>query len=173
MAAEGLVISNPVIFTYKQQPGPGHGHGTDINNALLREKYWRTLLLRKLEALDICSIQDKDLFLDEPLELKVSRSSGNSDGIPVDVLVLLQENLSEFEDSLVAMCQQLSHVSPATCPATRGATTLLHLAAALGLARLTCALLHCAAESSNRVLAAEVDALSLDEDGFTPLVSAD
>ena len=77
MAAEGLVISNPVIFTYKQQPSPVHGHGTDINNALLREKYWRTLLLRKLEALDICSIQDKDLFLDEPLELKVSRSSGN------------------------------------------------------------------------------------------------
>ena len=168
MAAEGLVISNPVIFTYKQQPGPGHA--TDINNALLREKYWRTLLLRKLEALDICSIQDKDLFLDEPLELKVSRSC---DGIPVNVLVLLQENLPEFEDSLVAMCQQLSNVSPATCPATRGATTLLHLAAALGLARLTCALLHCAAESSNRVLAAEVDALSLDEDGFTPLVSAD
>ena len=77
VAAEGLVISNPVIFTYKQKPGPGPGHGTDINNALLREKYWRTLLLRKLEALDICSIQDKDLFLDEPLELKVSRSSGN------------------------------------------------------------------------------------------------
>ena len=77
VAAEGLVISNPVIFTYKQKLGPGPGHGTDINNALLREKYWRTLLLRKLEALDICSIQDKDLFLDEPLELKVSRSSGN------------------------------------------------------------------------------------------------
>ena len=77
VAAEGLVISNPVIFTYKQQPSSGHGHATDINNALLREKYWRTLLLRKLEALDICSIQDKDLFLDEPLELKVSRSSGN------------------------------------------------------------------------------------------------
>ena len=85
VAAEGLVISNPVIFTYKQQPGsgPGHGHATDINNALLREKYWRTLLLRKLEALDICSIQDKDLFLDEPLELKVSRSHGiMGTGIP-------------------------------------------------------------------------------------------
>lgn len=50
-------------------------------------------------------------------------------------------------------------------------TTLLHLSAALGLTRLTCSLLHWAAESPGPELAREVDALALDSQGFTPLVS--
>lgn len=49
--------------------------------------------------------------------------------------------------------------------------TLLHLAASLGYSRLVCALLHWRAENSSLLLETEVDALSQDEDGFTPLVS--
>lgn len=50
--------------------------------------------------------------------------------------------------------------------------TLLHLAASLGYARLVCALLHWRAENSSLLLETEVDALSQDEDGFTPLMWA-
>lgn len=48
--------------------------------------------------------------------------------------------------------------------------TLLHLAASLGYSRLVCALLHWRAENSSLLLETEVDALSQDEDGYTPLV---
>ena len=49
-------------------------------------------------------------------------------------------------------------------------TSLLHLAAALGLTRLTCSLLHWVAEKPGRRLCREVDPLSQDTEGFTPLV---
>lgn len=49
--------------------------------------------------------------------------------------------------------------------------TLLHLAASLGYSRLVCAMLHWRAENSSLLLETEVDALSQDEDGYTPLVS--
>ena len=49
-------------------------------------------------------------------------------------------------------------------------TSLLHLAAALGLTRLTCSLLHWGAEKPGRRLCREVDPLSQDSEGFTPLV---
>lgn len=49
--------------------------------------------------------------------------------------------------------------------------TLLHLAASLGYSRLVCALLHWRAENSSLLLETEVDALSQDEDGYTPLVN--
>lgn len=48
--------------------------------------------------------------------------------------------------------------------------TLLHLAASLGYARLVCAMLHWRAENSSFLLETEVDALSQDDEGFTPLV---
>lgn len=48
--------------------------------------------------------------------------------------------------------------------------TLLHLAASLGYSRLVCAMLHWRAENSSLLLETEVDALSQDKDGYTPLV---
>ena len=51
-----------------------------------------------------------------------------------------------------------------------GDTSLLHLAASLGLTRLTCSLLHWVAEKPGRRLCREVDPLSQDTEGFTPLV---
>lgn len=48
--------------------------------------------------------------------------------------------------------------------------TLLHLAAALGYSRLVCSLLHWRTENSSLLLDTEIDALSRDDHGYTPLV---
>lgn len=48
--------------------------------------------------------------------------------------------------------------------------TLLHLAASLGYSRLVCTMLHWRAENSSLLLETEVDALSQDDEGYTPLV---
>lgn len=48
--------------------------------------------------------------------------------------------------------------------------TLLHLAASLGYSKLVATMLHWRTENSSLFLDMEVDALSQDEEGFTPLV---
>ena len=74
---------------------------------------------------------------------------------------------------MVAVCQRLS-CEDCDDWRSRGqlqaSTSLLHLAAALGLTRLTCSLLHWVAEKPGRRLCREVDPLARDTDGFTPLV---
>ena len=94
------------------------------------------------------------------------------------LIIASQENLTEFEDQLVTMCGQLcsrpggpGDISSVSGDGAAVTTTLLHLSAALGLTRLTCSLLHWAAESPGPQLTREVDALALDSQGFTPLVS--
>ena len=72
MACEGRVVSQPVIFEYKEEPGHHWGRHSSkyINNQTstsVKENYLRTLLLQKLEALDICIGQDKDIFLEPSL----------------------------------------------------------------------------------------------------------
>lgn len=87
-------------------------------------------------------------------------------------------SLPNFEDRLVTFCQNLTcriwrhgeELSVSWFASHRG-MTLLHLAASLGYSRLVCALLHWRAENSSLLLETEVDAMSQDEDGFTPLVS--
>lgn len=50
--------------------------------------------------------------------------------------------------------------------------TLLHFASALGFSKLVCAMLTWRSENSNVVLESEIDALSQDIEGFTPLMWA-
>lgn len=50
--------------------------------------------------------------------------------------------------------------------------SLLHLAAFLGYSRLVSALLTWRSENPNVILDTEIDALSQDNDGFTPLVNS-
>ena len=68
VACEGRVISKSVIFEYKERAGCGPSstskHQTKTD---LAENHWRALLLQKLEALDICIGQDKDIFLEPRL----------------------------------------------------------------------------------------------------------
>ena len=88
------------------------------------------------------------------------------------LIIASQENLTEFEDHLVTVCGKLCS-RPGDISPLPPVTTLLHLSASLGLTRLTCSLLHWAAESPGPQLAREVDALALDSEGYTPLVSAE
>ena len=85
--------------------------------------------------------------------------------------------MSEFEDLVVTLCQRLTSGDCDDCDdwttgqaTSQVSTSLLHLAAALGLTRLTCSLLHWVAEKPGRRLCREVDPLSQDTEGFTPLV---
>lgn len=83
-----------------------------------------------------------------------------------------------FEDRLVSLCQKFmagswtrhEDVSP-MLTTTCSDLTLLHLAAALGFSRLACTLLHWRNENSSLMLEREVDAMSRDKRGCTPLVS--
>lgn len=48
--------------------------------------------------------------------------------------------------------------------------TLLHFASALGYAKLVCIMLTWRTENPNAILETEIDALSQDNQGYTPLV---
>ena len=67
VACEGRVISKSVIFEYKDRAG---GHSSTCKNQTntgAAENHLRALLLQKLEALDICIGQDRDIFLEPGL----------------------------------------------------------------------------------------------------------
>ena len=76
-----------------------------------------------------------------------------------------------MEDQLVTLCQKLTceDWSSGQTKVSQPDTTLLHLSSSLGLTRLTCSLLHWVAEKPGLRLSREVDALSVDSEGFTPL----
>ena len=67
VSCDDVIVSKPENFLYKLNPASKQMTLKDYSN----EKYLRTLLLQKLESLNICSIQDKDFFLEQPLELTV------------------------------------------------------------------------------------------------------
>lgn len=73
VACDNKIISHPVSFTFKLSPKqstvPQLPH-TDKEH-VSQDQYWRNILIHKLEALNICSIQDKNFFLQHPVELTV------------------------------------------------------------------------------------------------------
>ena len=73
VACEGKIISKPVIFEYKEHLGSTNTStvNKDTSNTELKEKYLRTLLLQKLEALDISTVQEREFLLEQPLDSKV------------------------------------------------------------------------------------------------------
>lgn len=87
-------------------------------------------------------------------------------------------NRIDFEDHLVNYCQSLAtkqwRNSTDTIFWTKSDSvkgmSLLHLAASLGYSRLVSTLLLWRSENTNAVLDTEIDALSQDNEGFTPLV---
>lgn len=88
-------------------------------------------------------------------------------------------NHPNYEERLVNYCQSLTSKqwrSSATSSNTTWTTgykgmTLLHLASALGYSKLVCVMLTWRSENPNVILDTEIDALSQDSQGFTPLVS--
>lgn len=91
---------------------------------------------------------------------------------PDDSMLFNQPN---YEERLVNYCQSLiskqwRHSTASTWAAGYKGMTLLHLASALGYSRLVCIMLTWRSENPNVILDTEIDALSQDCQGFTPLV---
>uniref|UniRef100_A0A1Y1N492 CG-1 domain-containing protein n=1 Tax=Photinus pyralis TaxID=7054 RepID=A0A1Y1N492_PHOPY len=162
VACNGCVISNSVIFEYKLPPREEQVPAPEPKVERSNDNLLKFTLLQRLEAMD------------ERLQIKQEPVDG-SDHVE-DTTLFMQSN---FEDRLVTYCQTMTsrlwrygeELSVSWFTSHRG-MTLLHLAASLGYSRLVCALLHWRAENSSLLLETEVDALSQDEDGYTPLMWA-
>ena len=72
VACEGDVISKSVIFEYKSPAGLTCTLAKTKKNPSLNERDLRTILLRKLESLDICTVDDKDIILEQELDKEAS-----------------------------------------------------------------------------------------------------
>ncbi|KAF5291164.1 hypothetical protein FQA39_LY14406 [Lamprigera yunnana] len=162
VACNGCVISNSVIFEYKLPPREEQVPAPEPKVERSNDNLLKFTLLQRLEAMD-----DRMQIKQEPVD--------GSDHVE-DTNLFLQPN---FEDRLVLYCQTMTsrlwrygeELSVSWFASHRG-MTLLHLAASLGYSRLVCALLHWRAENSSLLLETEVDALSQDDDGYTPLMWA-
>ncbi|XP_045473407.1 calmodulin-binding transcription activator 2 isoform X4 [Harmonia axyridis] len=162
VACEGYVISNSVIFEYKLPPREQQITAPEMKLEKTTDNLLKFTLLQRLEAMD-----DRLQIKEEP-----------ADGCDVveDTALFTQSN---FEDRLVSFCQTMTsrtgrhneELCSTWFPSHRG-MTLLHLAAALGYSRLLSALLNWRSENSSLFLETEMDALSRDDDGFTPLMWA-
>lgn len=153
VSSQGFVISNSVNFEYKSPPK------TEVKvEAGSSEVMYKFSLLNRLETID------------EKLQIKLEPNDGSSD----EATLFKQPN---FEERLVSYCQKLTQrtwrsATPTPWGVSHKGMTLLHLAAALGYSRLVCTMLTWRADNSSMILEAEVDALSQDEDGYTPLMWA-
>ncbi|KAK7871664.1 hypothetical protein R5R35_009033 [Gryllus longicercus] len=161
VACEGFIISNSVIFEYKKPPREDQVAASEPHLEKSSDNLLKFTLLQRLEAMD-----DR---------LQIKQEPDVSDVVEGTSLL----NQSNFEDRLVSYCQEmtsrawrLGEDSNSLRSSSHRGMTLLHLAASLGYTRLVCAMLHWRAENSSLLLETEVDALSQDEDGFTPLMWA-
>lgn len=149
-----------MIFEYKLPPRDESAFAAEPKVERSNDNLLKFTLLQRLEAMD------------DRLQIKQEPPDGSD--LPEDTALFTTPN---FEDRLVNYCQTMSarlwrhgeELSVAWFASHKG-MTLLHLAASLGYARLVCAMLHWRAENSSLLLETEVDALSQDEDGRTPLV---
>ncbi|GFV24831.1 calmodulin-binding transcription activator 1 [Trichonephila clavipes] len=163
VACEGFVISNSVFFEYRQRQS-----ATNVKSEDWFSVEDSTLKLSLLERLEI-------------METKLTFSlDSSSAGLTTNSVVQnASDEQKSFEDRLVTLCQKFmtgswtrhDDVSP-MLTTTCSDLTLLHLAAALGFSRLVCTLLHWRNENSSLMLEREVDAMSQDKRGCTPLMWA-
>ncbi|KAF8794629.1 Calmodulin-binding transcription activator 1 like protein [Argiope bruennichi] len=163
VACEGFVISNSVFFEYRQRQST-----TNVKSEDWFSVEDSTLKLSLLERLEI-------------METKLTFSLDSSAaGLTTNSVVQnANDEQKSFEDRLVTLCQKFmtgswtrhDDVTP-MLTTTCSDLTLLHLAAALGFSRLVCTLLHWRNENSSLMLEREVDAMSQDKRGCTPLMWA-
>lgn len=88
---------------------------------------------------------------------------------------MLQLGQPNFEERLVNYCQMLTSkqwrsMTPGSWNSGYKGMTLLHLASALGYSKLVCTMLAWRSENPSVILETEIDALSQDNMGYTPLV---
>lgn len=154
VSSQGFVISNSVNFEYKSPPKVETKCESNASDVM-----YKFSLLNRLETID------------EKLQIKTEPA--DSAGCE-DASLFKQAN---FEERLVSYCQKLTtrtwrSMTPTAWSVSHKGMTLLHLASALGYSRLVCTMLSWRADNSSMILEREVDALSQDEDGFTPLMWA-
>lgn len=167
VASDGYIISNSCIFEYKSPNQTEANASCDGTLNTANENVYKLSLFNRLESID------------ERMQIKMEPSDAVDDGNTDN------DGRPDFEEHLVKYCQSLTSKqwrSPAsdspiqTLPllkSERGnGMTLLHLAAALGYSRLVLAMLTWRTENPSVILETEIDALSRDGDGFTPLVSS-
>lgn len=170
VASDGYIISNSCIFEYKSPSQTETCAACDgtLNKANIgNESVYKLNLFNRLECID------------ERMQIKMEPSEAADD------VVCEESGRPDFEEHLVKYCQSLTSKqwrSPTSDSPIRtlplfgknesdNAMTLLHLAAALGYSRLVLAMLTWRTENPSVTLETEIDALSRDEEGFTPLVS--
>lgn len=153
VACGGFLVSNSVMFEYKLSLLADAPFDASSSNDCL----YKFTLLNRLSTID------------EKLQVKTEQE------LTDHTALFLEPN---FEEKLVAYCHKLiKHAwsMPSTVASwtvgLRG-MTLLHLAAALGYAKLVGAMLNWRAENPHIILETELDALSQDVYGFTPLAWA-
>lgn len=169
VASDGYIISNSCIFEYKSPNQTESNAACDgtlnaANNG--SENVYKLSLFNRLECID------------ERMQIKMEPSDATEDAIA-------DENVRpDFEEHLVKYCQSLTSkqwrsalsdspikILPLIKNERANGMTLLHLAAALGYSRLVLAMLTWRTENPSVILETEIDALSRDSDGYTPLVS--
>nr|XP_017106161.2 uncharacterized protein LOC108131671 isoform X2 [Drosophila bipectinata] len=154
VACGGFLVSNSVMFEYKLSLLADAPFDASSSNDCL----YKFTLLNRLSTID------------EKLQVKTEQD------LTTDHTALYLE--PNFEEKLVAYCHKLTKHAwslPSTGASwsvgLRG-MSLLHLAAALGYAKLVGAMLNWRAENPHIILETELDALSQDVYGFTPLAWA-
>ncbi|KAJ6642159.1 Calmodulin-binding transcription activator 2 [Pseudolycoriella hygida] len=150
VACDGYVISNSVIFEYKLPPNVETACEGSANDSL-----YKLSLYNRLESID------------ERLQIKTEPKDASED--------VLQLNQPNFEERLVSYCQMLTSkqwrsMTPGSWNSGYKGMTLLHLASALGYSKLVCTMLAWRSENPSVILETEIDALSQDNSGFTPLM---
>lgn len=151
VASEGYVISNSVNFEYKSPPKLETKCESNSNDVM-----YKFSLLNRLESID------------NKLQIKTEPVDASE-----DTTLFNQPN---FEERLVSYCQNLilkqwRAMTPGSWIAGPNGMTLLHFAAILGYTKLVSTLLKWRQENSSVILETEIDALSQDAGGCTPLVS--
>lgn len=184
VACEGFVISNSVMFEYKRPP---HDDSMKLKEPKLEvnENLLKFTLLQRLEAVDGCLHIKQEPGGGDMVNTFVWMILTNSYFVPTFIVCNFQSDApglyhqgTNFEERMVNYCQEMTNrqwragdESSHTWMSGLRGMTLLHLAASLGYARLVCTMLHWRAENSSLLLETEVDALSQDDEGFTPLVT--
>ncbi|XP_031617985.1 calmodulin-binding transcription activator 1 isoform X2 [Contarinia nasturtii] len=161
VACDGYVISNSCIFEYKSPMNAENGAACDgtTNVSSNGDSLYKFTLFNRLESIE------------ERMQIKMEPSDSTDESST--------SNRIDFEDYLVNYCQSLATkqwrnssdtiLSWAKSSNVKG-MSLLHLAACLGYSRLVSTLLLWRSDSPNVLLDSEIDALSQDNEGFTPLM---
>ncbi|XP_037941724.1 uncharacterized protein LOC119674648 [Teleopsis dalmanni] len=152
VSCDGFVISNAVMFEYKMSYCQEAQYDVTSNDCL-----YKFSLLNRLTSIE------------EKLQIKTESGIVNEQHA-----FYMQTN---FEEKLINYCHQLTK---RTWPVNTNSNwnnsfkgmTLLHLASALGYAKLMCAMLNWRSENPNIILETEIDALSQDIHGNTPMAWA-